>query len=153
MWLIGVYIAIVGLGTGMLMQNLVLAVQNTVSVRNIGAASSSVAFFRTFGGAIGVSVLGSILATRVTTLSADGFAALGIDTGSAGGGGNLDLAALPEPVAEIVRHAYGDATGLLFLVAAIIALVTVAAVVFIPNRPLRKTIDIVTEEQPAAAGR
>jgi len=37
-------IAIVGLGTGMLMQNLVLAVQNTVSVRNIGAASSSVAF-------------------------------------------------------------------------------------------------------------
>ncbi|MFF0278949.1 MDR family MFS transporter [Rhodococcus aetherivorans] len=152
MGLIGVYIAIVGLGTGMLMQNLVLAVQNTVSVRNIGAASSSVAFFRTFGGAIGVSVLGSILATRVTTLSADGFAALGIDTGSAGGGGNLDLAALPEPVAEIIRHAYGDATGLLFLVAAIIALVTVAAVVFIPNRPLRKTIDIVTEEKvPAPA--
>ncbi|NCL75885.1 Multidrug resistance protein 3 [Rhodococcus sp. YH1] len=152
MGLIGVYIAIVGLGTGMLMQNLVLAVQNTVSVRNIGAASSSVAFFRTFGGAIGVSVLGSILATRVTALSADGFADLGIDTGSAGGGGNLDLAALPEPVAEIIRHAYGDATGLLFLVAAIIALVTVAAVAFIPNRPLRKTIDIVTEEKvPAPA--
>ncbi len=94
LWLIGVYIAIVGgLGTGMLMQNLVLAVQNTVSVRNIGAASSSVAFFRTFGGAIGVSVLGSILASRVATLSAEGFAKLGIDTGSSAGGGNLDLGA------------------------------------------------------------
>lgn len=54
--LIGIYMFIMGLGTGSLMQNLVLAVQNTVSVRNIGAASSNVAFFRTFGGAIGVSI-------------------------------------------------------------------------------------------------
>lgn len=78
------------------MQNLVLAVQNTVSVKNIGAASSSVAFFRTFGGAIGVSILGSILAARVSTLSSDGFAKLGIDTSASGGGSaNLDLDASP----------------------------------------------------------
>ncbi|WP_280485596.1 MFS transporter, partial [Nocardia cyriacigeorgica] len=61
LWLVAVYITVVGLGVGSLMQNLVLAVQNTVSVHNIGAASSAVAFFRTFGGAIGVSVLGSVL--------------------------------------------------------------------------------------------
>ena len=66
LWLVGTYIAVVGLGVGMMMQNLVLAVQNTVSVHNIGAASS-VAFFRTFGGAIGVSVLGSVLGTRSPT--------------------------------------------------------------------------------------
>ncbi|NLV77869.1 MAG: MFS transporter [Rhodococcus sp.] len=148
MQLIGVYIAVVGLGTGMLMQNLVLAVQNTVSVRNIGAASSSVAFFRTFGGAIGVSVLGSILAARVTTLSAEGFAKLGIDTSGSGSGGNLDLEALPEPVADVVMTAYGDATGKLFLVAAAFALVTLVAVVLIPNRTLRTTIDIV-DDAPA----
>lgn len=144
---IGIYIAIVGLGTGMLMQNLVLAVQNTVSVKNIGAASSSVAFFRTFGGAIGVSILGSILAARVSTLSSDGFAKLGIDTSASGGGSaNLDLDALPAPVAEVVHTAYGDATGTLFLVAAGFALVTLVAVVLIPNRELRTTIDIVDEE-------
>lgn len=145
LWIVGVYIAIVGLGTGMLMQNLVLAVQNTVGVADIGAASSAVAFFRTFGGAIGVSVLGSILATRVTDLSAEGFAKLGIDTSTAGSGGNLDLGALPPPVAEVVRFAYGDATGRLFLVAALVAVITVVAVVLIPNRPLRTTIDM--EEQ------
>ncbi|MFD3811448.1 MDR family MFS transporter [Rhodococcus sp. NPDC058639] len=138
------YIAIVGLGTGMLMQNLVLAVQNTVSVRNIGAASSSVAFFRTFGGAIGVSVLGSILASRVATISAEGFAKLGIDAG-AGGGGSLDLSVLPAPVVEIVQHAYGDATGTLFLVAAGFAVITLLAVAVIPNRELRTTIDLVEE--------
>ena len=147
--LISVYIAIVGLGTGMLMQNLVLAVQNTVSVRNVGAASSSVAFFRTFGGAIGVSVLGSILASRVTTISAEGLAKLGIDTSSGGADTGLDLAAMPAPVAEVIQHAYGDATGTLFVVAAAFAVVTLIAVVLIPNRALRTTIDLV-EETPAA---
>ncbi|MEU5840515.1 MDR family MFS transporter [Rhodococcus sp. NPDC047139] len=147
--LIGVYIAIVGLGTGMLMQNLVLAVQNTVSVRNIGAASSSVAFFRTFGGAIGVSVLGSILADRVATLSADGLAKLGVDTSGGGSGGSLDFSAMPAPVAEVVRAAYGDGTATLFLVAAAFAVVTLIAVMLIPNRALRTTLDLV-EEDPAA---
>lgn len=139
---VGVFIAIVGLGTGMLMQNLVLAVQNTVSVSDVGAASSVVAFFRTFGGAIGVSVLGSILAARVNELSMQGFADLGLDPSKAGGGGSLDLAALPDPVAEVVRFSYGDATGSIFFVAALAALVTLVAVVLIPNRPLRTTIDI-----------
>ncbi|MFD4183465.1 MDR family MFS transporter [Rhodococcus sp. NPDC058514] len=146
MWLIGLMIALLGLGTGMLMQNVVLAVQNTVSVHDIGAASSVVAFFRTFGGAIGVSVLGSVLATRVTDLTAEGFAKLGIDTHTPGGGGNLNLTALPAPVQDVIRVAYGDATGRIFLIAAAVAVVTVIAVVFLPNKPLRTTIDIKPSE-------
>lgn len=141
LWLVGIYIAVVGLGVGMMMQNLVLAVQNTVSVHNIGAASSSVAFFRTFGGAIGVSVLGSVLATRVTELSAEGFAALGVTTGSAGGS-NLNLHALPAPIVTVLRAAYGDATGRIFLIAAGAAVVALLATTLLPNRPLRTTIDI-----------
>ena len=147
MWLIGLMIALLGLGTGMLMQNVVLAVQNTVSVHNIGAASSVVAFFRTFGGAIGVSVLGSVLATRVTDLTAEGFAKLGIDSHAPGGGGNLNLKALPAPVQDVIRMAYGDATGRIFLIAAAVAVVTVIAVIFLPNKPLRTTIDL----KPSAA--
>ncbi|MEV0355268.1 MDR family MFS transporter [Nocardia sp. NPDC050697] len=141
LWLVGVYITVVGLGVGMMMQNLVLAVQNTVSVQNIGAASSNVAFFRTFGGAIGVSVLGSILATRVGELSAEGFAKLGIPAGSSGGG-SLDLKSLPAPVLEIVRAAYGDATGRIFLVAAAACVIALIATALLPNKPLRTTIDI-----------
>lgn len=145
LWTVGVFITVVGLGTGLLMQNLVLAVQNTVSVHNIGAASSTVAFFRTFGGAIGVSVLGSLLASHVATKSASGLAQLGIDS-SSGGGGSLDLNSLPAPVAMVIRTAYGDATGRIFLIAGLVAIITLIAVIFIPNRPLRKTIDM------AAAG-
>lgn len=149
-WLIGAFITVTGLGMGMMMQNLVLAVQNTVSVQNIGAASSSVAFFRTFGGAIGVSVLGSVLANRVSELSTDRFAELGIHTTSSGSG-NLDIGALPAPIAEIVRFAYGDATGRIFLIAAVATAVALIATFFLPNRPLRRTIDIEPTVDPAAA--
>ncbi len=141
---ISVYMFVMGLGTGSLMQNLVLAVQNTVSVQDIGAASANVAFFRTFGGAIGVSVLGSVLATHVADLSESGLAKLGIDTSKQSGGGNLDIKSLPEPVAEVIRHAYGDATATIFQIGAACAVVAIIAILFIPNRPLRKTIDIET---------
>ncbi|MDL9937728.1 MDR family MFS transporter [Gordonia sp. ABSL1-1] len=147
LWLMGLFMFLVGLGVGMLMQNLVLAVQNTVSVENIGAASSNVAFFRTFGGAIGVSVLGSILASRVQTLSADGLSRLGVPTSEHSGGSSLNLSVLPDPIADVVRAAYGDATAAIFVVAAIAAIVALLAVLAIPNRPLRKTIDI---EEPLA---
>jgi hypothetical protein len=60
------------------MQNLVLAVQNTVRASDIGTASASVAFFRSVGGAVGVSVLGAILGTRVKELATEGIAAAGI---------------------------------------------------------------------------
>ena len=64
--------AVMGVGLGAMMQNLVLAVQNTVDVRDIGAASATVAFFRTLGGAVGVSVLGAVLATRVQDSTLEG---------------------------------------------------------------------------------
>ncbi|MEV0033556.1 MDR family MFS transporter [Nocardia sp. NPDC050793] len=150
LWLMCAYTVVVGLGVGMMMQNLVLAVQNTVSVHNIGAASSSVAFFRTFGGAIGVSVLGSVLATRVSELSTEGFARLGIQTRSSGSG-NLNLDALPGPVETIVRTAYGDATGRIFLIAALATVVALIATALLPNRPLRNTIDIDPKLDPMRA--
>jgi len=149
LWHVGVFIALIGLGTGCLMQNTVLAVQNTVALKDIGSASSSVAFFRTLGGTIGVSVLGSVLATRVGTLTTEGLADLGVVTGtsSSTGGGSLDIAALPAPVQAVVRAAYGDATGRIFLVAAVVAVVTLVAVSLIREVPLRTTVDVV---RPAA---
>ena len=78
MWFITIGMALMGLGVGAMMQNLVLAVQNTVDVKDIGSTSASVAFFRSLGGALGVSVLGAVLADHVQKLIVDGLAALGI---------------------------------------------------------------------------
>jgi len=154
LWLTGVYTAILGLGLGMVMQNLVLAVQNTVKATDIGTASASVAFFRSVGGAIGVSVLGAILGTRVTQLANEGLAAANIPV-QGGGGASMDLVDLPEPVREIMRAAYGDATAQIFLISAIIGVVALVAVLFIKEKPLRRTVDIRPEadtaEPPASA--
>jgi EmrB/QacA subfamily drug resistance transporter len=164
LWHAGVFTAVLGLGLGMLMQNLVLAVQNTVRASDIGTASASVAFFRSVGGAIGVSVLGAILANRVSELATQGLAAAGIPIQGGTAGSSMDLAHMPEPVREIMRAAYGDATAEVFLISAAVAVVALVSVLFIKEKPLRRTVDIQpapeqareqesTTAEPAAAGR
>ena len=138
---VGFGMLLVGLGVGASMQNLVLAVQNTVPLRTIGAASSTVAFFRSMGGAIGVSVLGAVLARRVTDQITHDLAAAGVPA-SGDGGGSLNVAALPEAVQHIVRAAYGDATGHIFLISAAIAVVGLVAAIFLPGTSLRTSLDL-----------
>ncbi|MFC7623939.1 MFS transporter [Microlunatus sp. GCM10028923] len=148
-WQTWVYMALMGLGMGAMMQNIVLAVQNTIDVRDIGAASATLAFFRTLGGAIGVSVLGAVLAAQVKTDVTAGLASHGIQIPGGGGNLTLDFSQLPPAVLEIVRAAYGDATGHIFQIAAIVAVVALIAVILVREVPLRTTVELV--KQPAAA--
>ncbi|WP_104168839.1 MFS transporter [Arthrobacter sp. SX1312] len=149
LWVVGIYTFVFGLGLGLLLQNLVLAVQNTVAVKDIGTASASVAFFRSMGGAAGVAVLGAILGTQVETRTTEGLAAAGIPVNGGAAGGSLDLVDLPAPIADIVRAAYGDSTALIFLITAAIAVVGLGCVLFIKETPLRRTVDFA---QAAPAG-
>ena len=71
-WVLAVGMVLAGTGMGATMQNLVLAVQNSVSIRDIGSSSATVSFVRSLGGAIGVSALGAVLASKVTTTVASG---------------------------------------------------------------------------------
>jgi MFS family permease len=143
LWMVGVGMFLVGVGVGMTMQNLVLAVQNTVALKDIGAASASVAFFRSLGGTIGVSVLGAVLARRVADQVTSGLTAAGIPaTGGSGSSSNLNLAALPAAIQHIVRAAYGDATGHIFMISAGIAVVGVIAAVFLKPVTLRTSLDL-----------
>jgi EmrB/QacA subfamily drug resistance transporter len=152
--LMATYMALLGLGVGMSMQNLVLAVQNTVDVRSIGAASSVVTFFRSMGGAAGVSVLGSLAATRVSTGVSNGLRAMGAPAPSGGGSESLDLTVLPAPIQHLVRGVYGDVIGSVFLIAAVISAVAVLAVLFIEEVPLRRSnaISRATAENGAPGG-
>jgi MFS family permease len=139
---VGAAMLLVGIGVGMSMQNLVLAVQNTVPLRDMGAASASITFFRSLGGTVGVSVLGAILAHRVTGTITHQLAAAGVPASGGGKTSSLNLAALPEQIQHIVRAAYGDATGHIFLISAAIAVVGILAAVFLPPATLRTTLDL-----------
>ncbi|CAH0285723.1 Multidrug resistance protein 3 [Arthrobacter sp. Bi26] len=150
LFLTGIYTAILGVGLGLLMQNLVLAVQNTVQAKDIGTASASVAFFRSVGGAIGVSVLGAVLGNRVKELAVEGLASAGIQVPAGSTGASMDLKDMPAPIRDIMRAAYGDAIAEVFLISAIIGLVALVAILFIKERPLRRTVDIRPESAEQA---
>ena len=60
-WQLDIYFLMVGVGLGLNMQTLTIAVQNAVPARDIGVATSSVTFFRQMGGTLGVAVFLSLL--------------------------------------------------------------------------------------------
>jgi EmrB/QacA subfamily drug resistance transporter len=64
-WQAAIYMAIIGAGMGLTMQVLILAVQNSVDYKDLGTATSSVTFFRSIGGSIGIAVFGEIFANRL----------------------------------------------------------------------------------------
>jgi EmrB/QacA subfamily drug resistance transporter len=146
---LSVFMFVLGAGVGMLMQNLVLVVQNTVRFEDVGSGSSLIAFFRSLGGAIGVSVLGALLAHHASASITNGLAAQGIKpTGSADQ--VPDVSTLPAPVAKIVEHAYGTGVGEIFLIAAPLGLVALAAIALMREVPLggKSGIDIARERTP-----
>ncbi|MER5732622.1 MDR family MFS transporter [Streptomyces sp. NPDC002138] len=152
-WHIAIYMALTGLGLGMMMQNLVLATQNQVAAEDLGVASSVVTFFRSLGGAVGVSALGAVMANRVTHYVKDGLAALGpqaaaMGHGGTGGGAIPHLDQLPPPFRAVVESAYGHGVGDVFLYAAPAALLGLLLVVFIKEVALRSKP---VADAPAAA--
>jgi MFS family permease len=152
---LAVFMVLVGAGVGSMMQNLVLVVQNSVSQRDMGSGSSLIAFFRSLGGATGVSVLGAILASHATSKIQSGLAAQGIDASAAGGGSVPHIASLPAPVAQLVEHAYGTGIAEVFLVAAPLGLVALVALLLMHETPLgqKSGIELAREQRvaPSAA--
>lgn len=150
MWYVAAAIAVVGIGQGASMQNLVLAVQNTVGLANTGAATSAVTFFRTLGGAAGLQILGAVFAGHVDDLVARRVA------GSAQAGqveqlstSSVDFGSLPPALESLVRDSYGDAMGLVFAIQAGFVILAALAVMFMKGTTLRDTVDLVTKAEVA----
>lgn len=145
--LVSLYMFLTGAGVGMTMQNLVLIVQNVAKPSEMGVASSGVTFFRSLGGTIGVSVMGAVLANSLTTLFSDGKERIGAAIAELGTKG-ADVAAqlssgtipevrlLPEPVRSIIEDFYAQAISHAFLIGIPLAVISLVAILFLPNRPL-----------------
>ncbi|WP_340640867.1 MDR family MFS transporter [Nocardioides zhouii] len=160
LWHTGIFMAVLGLGLGATMQNLVLAVQNTIALSDMGAGSSVVAFFRSLGGSVGIAALGAVLAHQVADAVKVGLGKLVAeqpayaDAVSHSTGGIPDLSTLPEPIRAIFESAYGDATGHIFLAALPFAVAALIAVLFIKEVPLRTSVkrddELMAEVTPQA---
>jgi EmrB/QacA subfamily drug resistance transporter len=140
---VAIYMVVLGAGLGMVMQNLSLVVQNDTPPQQLGAATSNVSFFRSVAGAIGVTIMGSILASQVTshltaslsdfvpTTHAEVTALKSLATGNV-----PTMSELPTSVRVLVESAYGSGIADAFMIAIPLAAMSLIAISFLPNRAL-----------------
>ena len=151
LWISFFYMVVIGVGLGLCMQSLILAVQNAVELRDMGAGTAAATFFRSLGGSFGVAILGAILSARLTAElgsrlpgairqlppdQAAQFAGAGEGT-SFSINEPAKILALPVPIRDAIRAAFVDSLHTVFLVAGIVALVAVAMTLALPDRELR----------------
>ena len=136
------YMLVVGLGLGMVMQVLVLAVQNSVPMNVMGVATSGSIMFRQIGGSVGIAVFGAIFANRLHANLAK--------TLPPGVHGPKTVApatvkTLPPRVHDIYVHAFATSLHPVFLVGAFIAVFSFVLTWFLHEVPLRRTTEGMAE--------
>ncbi|MGC9670092.1 MDR family MFS transporter [Planosporangium sp. 12N6] len=141
---------IIGIGLGLSMQPLVLAVQNALDLRDMGAGTATATFFRSLGGSFGVAALGAIMTNRLATelqprvmeavrqLPAQAQQKM---AGAMSGGVSINdpksIKALPDLVRRAIEEGFVASLHPLFLVSAGVTLLAVLLCVALPNGVLR----------------
>jgi EmrB/QacA subfamily drug resistance transporter len=154
-WVASVYMLVVGIGIGLVMQVLVLVVQNDARPENIGVATSTATFFRSVGGAFGVAIFGTIFASRLAGELAHFPQSV---TARLGSGVHLSpeqANALPPAVHADFLQAFANALHGVFLFGMVLAVVPFILSWLLREVPLRTTLEpaaeLTTEEAAAGA--
>jgi EmrB/QacA subfamily drug resistance transporter len=155
-WIASVYMLVVGVGIGLVMQVLVLVVQNDAQPKDIGVVTSTATFFRSVGGSFGVAIFGAIFASR---LSSQLTALPSSITTHLGSGVHLNpqqADALPPAVHRAFLHAFAHALHGAFIWGMAIAAVPFLLSWLLKEVPLRTTLGPrsaeLSAEQAAGAG-
>jgi hypothetical protein len=133
----GSFMLVLGLGMGMIMQVLVLAVQNDVPHRDVGVATSGATLFRFIGGSVGTAVLGAVFAQRLAVnlerfVPGGGVSARGINLQA--------IAGLPAAQRPGVARAFAASIDSIFAIAFSVALAAVVVAMLVPEKPLRTAV-------------
>jgi EmrB/QacA subfamily drug resistance transporter len=145
------YMLVVGLGLGLVMQVLVLAVQNDADYRDLGVATAGATFFRSIGGCLGVAVCGAIFTNR---LAHELSGVSGLPSAAASGRVTSgSVASLPPALKSAFVERYADALTTVFLVCVPIAALAFVLAWILPEKPLRQTIQATGVGEAFAAPR
>ena len=152
---LGVFLATLGGGMGMVMQNTVLATQNAVAIRDLGTATSSLLFFRSLGAVFGTALFGAIFVNRFNTwlprLLPSGGAASHIHASASGL--NISPAAvsrLPGAVHHAVTESLVRALHTVYWVAVPFAVLTIVLASLLREIRLRDTTALSVAEDDGA---
>lgn len=151
-WFIALGLSLIGIGQGASMQNLVLAVQNTVAYKDIGASTAVVTFSRSMGGTVGLQVLGAFFNRNLTNNVTAGAHELMKQGANAKQLSELshvkDLSVLSsgDKVAEMVMNAYGNSINVIFICIGIVSVLAFIGVLCMRSTVLRDSIDLKPSE-------
>jgi EmrB/QacA subfamily drug resistance transporter len=156
LWPTDIYMAIFGIGLGLNMQSLVLAMQNAVPARDMGVASAASTFFRSVGGTLGtaifLSILFSVAGSKIgqqyaTAATSPGFAAAArahpgqvalLQHNLSGGLNDTSfLKGLAQPLVHPFFAGFSTAGDVVFAVVAVLLLAAVVLSACLKEVPLR----------------
>ncbi|KUJ66164.1 MFS transporter [Streptomyces albus subsp. albus] len=135
-WLESLYMMVLGLGIGLAMQVLTIAVQNTVAYHELGAATSGVTFFRTLGSSFGTAIFGTLYGNELRPNLRAAFAeSPGVPPAAAQD--PQALRALPDGQAAPIVQAYADTINYVFQWVVPVAAAGFVIAWFLKEVPLR----------------
>ena len=135
-WFCALGMFLLGAGQGASMQNLVLAVQNGVKLRDMGAATSTVTFCRSMGGAIGIQICGFVFTWEIARQVSEGMAKLGEKGAAMAEASTLELDKLTPAQQQVVRAAYAGALGDIFVPLLVLSLIGLVCVTLMKGSEL-----------------
>ncbi|MBJ9595247.1 MDR family MFS transporter [Burkholderia seminalis] len=129
------YMALLGIGLGMVMPVLTLAVQNTVEFRHMGVATSGATLFRSIGGSLGVAAFGALFSHGLQSRMMH---ALPAGTALPPALGPAAVHQLPDAVRDAYLHAFAGSLHVVYLSAATVIAIAFVLAWFVEDAPLRK---------------
>lgn len=160
-WQVAIYAILIGMGLGLSMQTIVIALQNSVDMRDMGVATSSNTFFRSLGAVFGTALFGSILTNRLGHYLQTGFADLASkspDLASNFDSNKLEaltnnsamIATLPAEVQNTVLQSFVNSFHVVFYAAAPVTLTGFILAMLLKEIPLRTNADYKKAKEDAA---
>ncbi len=164
-WSLAPLMVVLGLGLGFNFQPVVLAVQNAVSPREMGVATSSVTFFRQMGGTLGAAAFLSILFTTLPHKIESAIASAGahdpqvfaqaksLQTSGADVLSNTSAIGRFPLLVHPFRTGFSNSIDLVFLIAAGVVAIGFLVLVFLPQLELRTVSGLQAQQESAGGGR
>jgi EmrB/QacA subfamily drug resistance transporter len=144
---LGLDFVVLGLGMGSLMQMVSLIAQNSVELKDMGAATSARMFFQQMGGSLGVAAFGAVFASRMNSVLAASSAGAGSKLHITGSFDPAIVSSLPPAVKQVVFHAVAHGIQGVFDWVLPASILVFVLALFIKEVPLRGR----APEAPAAA--
>ena len=160
-WQIAIFTAMVGMGLGLSMQTMVIALQNSIDFKDLGVATTSNTFFRSLGSVFGAAIFGTILTNRLGHYLVKDFADLGATNPAAVAGFDTSklesvtnntaiLADLPPIIQQTVLQSFVNSFHVVFLVAAPLISIGIFCALKLKEVPLRTTMQFKEAKEEAA---